>query len=144
MIKFQDDFTTVEESQRLLAAGLPEESADMWYEKDERVRNEQGEWDNDWSKTPALFNYDRDKNNGDRYPYSELKAVTADFTGNDTIPCWSVGRLLEIMHITLAPNHRTMFWLKMSQMKVNNWSGVFVEFFVQFIENGFVDLSKLD
>lgn len=144
MKRLQDQFTTVEESQRLLAAGLPEESADMWYEKDERVRNEQGELDNDWSKTPALFNYDREKNNGERYPYAELKTITADFTGNETIPCWSVGRLVEIMHIVLTLEHRLIFWTKMSHCKINNWSGVFVEFFEQFAKTGIVDLSKLD
>ena len=121
MIQFQNDYTTAEDSRRLLAAGLPEDSADCYLE--------------DCTYRVKVIPTEK------RDTYSTLKRRVGDVM---FVPCWSVGRLLEIMHITLTPNHRTMFWLNMSQMKVNNWSGVFVELFVQFIGNGFVDLSKLD
>ena len=43
---------------------------------------------------PSTFAWNRDDNR--LYTYSELKKATEDFTGNETIPCWSVGRLIEI------------------------------------------------
>lgn len=96
--KLQNDFTTPEQSKRLLELGVPADSANMWWEKDETIRIN-GEWVHGaaWSKVPSHFNWDRDNNRF--YTYSEIKKSVEDFTGNDTLPCWSVGRLMEILDI---------------------------------------------
>lgn len=98
MKTLQNDFTTPEQSKRLLELGVPANSANMWWEKDETIRIN-GEWVHGaaWSKVPSPFNWDRENNRF--YTYSEIKETVEDFTGNETLPCWSVGRLMEIIDI---------------------------------------------
>ena len=118
MVQLQKQFTTAEQAQRLIEAGLPKESADCYY-TDKRATI--------WFRTEV-----------DKIDWDAKVGDTPFYT-----PCWSTGRLIEIMHLTLIPKHRAMFWLNLSKYKINNWTGVMVEFFEQFIKNEFVDLSKL-
>ena len=98
MKTLQNNFTTPEQSKRLLELGVPADSADMWWEKNETIRIN-GEWVHGaaWDKVPSPLNWDRDNNRF--YTYSETKESVEEFTGNDTLPCWSVGRLMEIANI---------------------------------------------
>jgi hypothetical protein len=98
MKTLQNNFTTPEQSKRLLELGIPADSANMWWEKDETIRIN-GEWVHGaaWSKVPSPFNWDRENNRF--YTYSEIKETVEDFTGNETLPCWSLGRLIEIIII---------------------------------------------
>lgn len=93
--QLQNNYTTPEQSKRLLELGLPADSADKWWEKDETIRIN-GEWVHgaDWDKVPSPFGWNRDENR--IYTYTEIKKTVEDFTGYDTLPCWSVGRLIEI------------------------------------------------
>ena len=120
MIKFQNDYTTAEQSKRLLAAGLPEDSADCYLE--------------DCTYRVKVIPTEK----GDTYSSLKRRLGAEMFA-----PCWSVGRLLEMLHLTLSLEHRLIFWNKMAHCIVKNWAGVFVEFFEQFAKTGICDLSKL-
>jgi hypothetical protein len=82
MKKLQNNYTTIEQSKRLLELGVPADSADLFYSKFECET---------FVNRPALC-YDK------RYigivPYGYEK---------DYLPCWSVGRLIEIYHICVGP-----------------------------------------
>ena len=78
MKQLQNNFTTPEQSKRLLELGVPADSADCYYENVARKEIRQGkEKDNDF------------------------------FTSNRTkyLPCWSVGRLIEIYCIAKGVTH---------------------------------------
>ena len=71
MKQLQNNFTTPEQSKRLLELGLPADSGDCYYsdEYDEQVHSRIG-----YSLRNDFFDFDK-----------------------DAIPCWSVGRLIEIL-----------------------------------------------
>ena len=73
MKKLQNDFTTPEQSKRLLELGVPSDSADCEYicENDKQV---------------YVLNM----------TFSELKAQLGN---NNILPCWSAGRLIEIFEL---------------------------------------------
>ena len=98
MKKLQNNFTTPEQSKHLLELGVPADSADMWWEKDETTQIN-GEWVHcaAWSITPSLISWDREKNR--YYTYSEVKEAIENLTGYETLPCWSAGRLIEIYNM---------------------------------------------
>jgi hypothetical protein len=78
MSKLQNDFTTPEQSKRLLELGVPADSANCYY---------------------VAYNDSEDY---------EISVRTKGDTGNaffkvvSYIPCWSVGRLIEILEIVLG------------------------------------------
>lgn len=72
MKKLQNDFTTPEQSKRLLELGVPADSANCYYDG-RRILRARSE---NWMLKPDFFK---------EYSY---------FT-----PCWSVGRLIEIIKI---------------------------------------------
>lgn len=78
MRKLQNNYTTPEQSKKLLKLGVPADSADcIYYGK---------------GLSPStLLGY-----NGNQFLYSEIKE------SEDCIPCWSVGRLIEILEIILG------------------------------------------
>lgn len=102
MIKFQQTYTTPEQSQRLLDLGVPADSADCHY--------------------TAMQSIIWVHNNND-----------PDFTNKLIMPCWSVGRLIEIVFI--CSEARTIdFWRNDSPMY-----DIIYEF-----ENNKMDFSKLE
>ena len=74
MVKLQNNFTTPEQSKRLLELGVPADSADMYY----HLENYQY--------------YVRDE-------FSIKQNDFFEFYKNIFYPCWSVGRLMEIFDI---------------------------------------------
>lgn len=73
MKKLQNNFTTPEQSKRLLELGVPANSADCYYT-----------WKLDHTAKINVL---------DNETYSEL----LDHISQITAPCWSVGRLIEIL-----------------------------------------------
>lgn len=67
MKKLQNNFTTPEQSKRLLELGVPAWTADCLYTSKDNIT-----------------------------PYVLLKAMVDYDAGKHLIPCWSVGRLIEI------------------------------------------------
>ena len=80
MSKLQNDFTTIEQSKRLLELRVPIDSANLFYSKFECETFE---------NKPTLC---YDKKYSEIVPYGYEK---------DYLPCWSVGRLIEILEIIL-------------------------------------------
>lgn len=74
MKQLQRNFTTPEQSKRLLELGLPADSADCYYDQYQ------------------ILNFRTELDYG--YDFFELNFRF--------IPCWSVGRLIEILEITLG------------------------------------------
>lgn len=80
-------WTTLEESERLLEAGLSPDTADMWYA--ERIPKKIEGWN--------LIQ------NGDAYYYLSLEKSSENNWSIDTIndiPCWSLGALMNIIKRT--------------------------------------------
>lgn len=78
-----NNFTTPEQSKRLLELGVPADSADLLYD------NEWLEIDND---DPPIVIYKTNK--------------FTDYNKVDYTPCWSVGRLIEIIKICSKPKEQ--------------------------------------
>lgn len=76
MKTLQNNFTTPEQSKRLLELGVPADSADCFYDKDEVEIDEK--------EQPYIFPFNRKFSN-----YNDMFYL----------PCWSVGRLIEIFEI---------------------------------------------
>lgn len=85
-MKLQSNFTTLEQSRRLLKLGVPADSADCYIE------------DCDVLDTPLVRN--------------NIITNQNDFFDDDAYtPCWSVGRLIEILTITY---YKSIDWLSFS------------------------------
>ena len=76
MKKLQNNFTTPAQSKRLLELDVPEDSADFYYDKDEVEIDE--------ITNPYILPFNRKFSN-----YNDMFYL----------PCWSVGRLMEICKI---------------------------------------------
>lgn len=119
MEKLKINFTTPEQSKKLLELGLPAESADCYYY--------------DWATNPDDEMYGAciqwiDTTLGDDYQKFHVLEIAA-------LPCWSVGRLIEIAFICSVYEVRTIeFWRNDSPI-----DDIIYEF-----ENNKMDFSKLN
>jgi hypothetical protein len=117
MKKLQNNFTTTEQSKRLLELGVPADSADLFYSKFECETFE---------NRPTLC-YDK--------KYSD---IVPDGYEKDYLPCWSAGRLIEIYQICVSrgfcfnvcfTNIMNEIIYKIAEAKSNGWC-----FFYKFAE----------
>lgn len=106
MKKLQNNFTTPEQSKRLLELGVPEWTADLRY----RI---------------CKVN---DSILGNPYLTKGKKYTGSHF--NSSLPCWSVGRLIEIYHICVSrgfsfnvcfPNLMNEIMYKLAEANNNGW-----------------------
>lgn len=88
MKQLQNNFTTPEQSKRLLKLGVPADSADCYWHPKERRNNKSRGY---WSRPIILY---------DGHTVGYEQSYSAYY---DLLPCWSVGRLMEI--ITICCNH---------------------------------------
>lgn len=79
MKKFNRNYTTPEQSKRLLELGIPAQTADCFYQLND--------FGNISAPTPCIISYLLD--NVNEVDWKNVKAI----------PCWSVGRLMEIWKI---------------------------------------------
>lgn len=87
MKTLQNNFTTPEQSKRLLELGVPANSADLFYHEGARSNLERGMF---LSTLEGYENFDKAVIGYRKYlSDKDMKAV----------PCWSVGRLMEIWDI---------------------------------------------
>ena len=119
MKQLQNNFTSPEQSKRLLELGVPADSADCFYYSDN-----QGE--------EVFPNIIPIVNDG--------KICFSLFCDNKALPCWSVGRLIEIMKICSMP---VMTWYIKSNSKQS-----LIELFMENLETSILerdfDFSKLE
>ena len=96
MKRLQNNFTTPEQSKRLLSLGVPADSADCIYSEGADV-NEDGVVSFDYTDRELL---PIKTITGEQMAFSEYKEK---YTNGYVLPCWSVGRLIEIDNICSIP-----------------------------------------
>lgn len=120
MKKLQNNFTTPEQSKRLLELGVPVDSSDCYYlhEHDDRV---------------YLFQNQKESDNC-------ISKIRLRLGLGHAMPCWSVGRLIEIMKICAKPKEQAIMVEEMLYCKD------LVELLVYMIETNkqVIDFSKLE
>ncbi len=118
MKKLQRNFTTPEQSKRLLELGVPADSADCLL-------------DNRW------LEIDKD----DVPLVIDKRNKFTDYDQQEYTPCWSVGRLIEIMNICNHPDDVDQVFCELAYPRKN-----LVEIIVEFMEEnkGRTDFSKLE
>lgn len=120
MKKFNNNFTTLKQSKRLLELGVPADSADCFY----KLNN----FGYIIMPTPRIISYLLDDVNG------------MDWNSAKAIPCWSVGRLIEIMKI--CSNGVATWYLRSIDKEP------LIEQWIDFLESGLFekdfDFSKLE
>lgn len=116
MKKLQSNFTTVEQSKRLLKLGVPADSADCYW----------------FDERDLMFLKDE--------LYSEEAKDGEWVRATDYAPCWSVGRLIEIMKICAKPKEQAIMVNEMLYCKD------LVELLVYMIaaNKQVIDFSKLE
>jgi hypothetical protein len=87
-MKLQNNFTTIEQSKKLLELGVPEWTADMFY--DVNSEKKYRSWEFCPEIIPLNTTYRKYLAYGEKYDV---------FKHEYFYPCWSVGRLIEIMNI---------------------------------------------
>ena len=129
MKQLQNNFTTPEQSKRLLEIGLPADSADFFYDLE--------------ANNPPHAN---------RIPwfldttYSEL---SDEFGSRAFLPCWSVGRLIEIYDTCVQSQFNSeVTWCNVEYVK-NKLGKTYIEYLVNIFavhikDLGDVDFSKLE
>ena len=123
MKKLKNNFTTVKQSKRLLELGVPAWTSDCFYE------------------------YSSD-NISDVWRYKlfvgenvAIKDNLFSFRNGYTIPCWSVGRLIEILGICAGMEHidfETLAWAK------GEFSEKLIRIIMDLVRYNIIDFSKLE
>lgn len=125
MKKFQNDFTTPEQSKRLLELGVPADSANCWICIDKS--------DSTYKiKVFHSHNYSYIENY-----YNEMNRKEEMYI--DILPCWSVGRLIEIYHICVGPGCSFTF-----HVCFPNLMNEIIYKLGEAHRNGWLDLKKLE
>lgn len=117
MKKLQNNFTTPEQSKRLLELGVPANSADCYYDQYQ------------------ILNFRTELDYG--YDFFELNFRF--------IPCWSVGRLIEMLEITLGTpwsDHEELGKSTLLERVVRDFEDVVK--YKQIFKDNRIDFSKLE
>ena len=114
MKKLQNNFTTPEQSKRLLELGVPANSADCYYTNQHSLI---------WIKSDV-----------DKIDFN-AKVGGKNFF----LPCWSVGRLIEIYHICDKPGCSFSF-----HVCFQNLVSEMIYKIAEAKEHGWIDFSKLE
>ena len=120
MKPLQINFTTPEQSKRLLELGVPKDSADCFYQLNYPLGNLLVD-------TPTIISFNLDVN---EIVWDEVYAI----------PCWSVGRLMEIYHICI-PNTSIYGWSYHEDV-----NGSYIDYIIQEYVDAHkeLDFSKLE
>ena len=120
MKKLQKDFTTTEQSKRLLDLGVPADSANCCYPETHL---------------------------GERVKTADYVHVLGDgerILGDKAIPCWSVGRLMEIFEICdITPLGTENNMCSIPSIKRMSYMEYMIKCFTKAIEMRILDFSKL-
>jgi hypothetical protein len=120
MKKLQNNFTTPEQSKRLLELGLPADSADCI------IKNNKHVYKYNFDMEPTMTQL--------------IERLNTDDCMNVYNPCWSVGRLIEVMKICAKPKEQAIMAEEML------YCTDLVELLVYMIEANkqIMDFSKLE
>lgn len=124
MKKLQSNFTTPEQSKRLLELGVPSWTADLYFYEEGYISND--------DEPSGVIPYD------EVYQDESKEGVFSDYAD---FPCWSVGRLIEIMKICNHPDDVDQVFCELAYSKKN-----LVELIVRLMEENkkITDFSKLE
>ena len=122
MKTLQNNFTTPEQSKQLLELGVPADSADCYYTQEEIEGN--------------MYWFDLHV----KREYQPHTSLHASITWGDTLPCWSVGRLIEIFELCTSSKFERIK-TRYSVLTDVLWQ---IEMYVTEASKGFsIDFSKL-
>jgi hypothetical protein len=121
--KLQNNFTNPEQSKRLLELGVPEWTADLYFYEEGCISND--------DEPSGVIPY------GEVYEDNSRETMFSSYV---ELPCWSVGRLIEIMKICAKPKEQAIMVEEMLYCKD------LVELLVYMIEANqqVIDFSKLE
>ena len=120
MTKLQRNFTTPEQSKRLLELGVPEWTADCFCPTDLQQNPIE-------DATPTIITYQLDT---DEIEWDKVYAF----------PCWSVGRLIEIMNICSIHNIVSIYRTDRDVTQID----IIIETIINRINGNSIDFSKLE
>lgn len=122
MKTLQNNFTTPEQSKRLLEMGVPEWTADLYFYEEGCISND--------DEPSGVIPYD------EVYQDNSKEGVFSDYA---EFPCWSVGRLIEIYHICIGPGCSFTF-----HVCFPNLMNEIIYKLVEADYNGWLNLKKLE
>ena len=127
MVKLQNNFTTPEQSKRLLELGVPADSADCIWSSDDNFTS--GLYDLSIIPYNKIFSNDRrlDKN--------------GEVANLQKLPCWSVGRIIEIIGICAGIKYIHFENLEFTQAECLE---KLIRIINEFVKYNKIDLSTLE
>lgn len=141
MKKLQHNFTTPEQSKRLLELGVPADSADLYYS--EGVDIKYGEVIFEYNTEPEIL--PKSAITGETILFSEYKNK---YTGGYVLPCWSVARLIEILSICGSMVRVKRFKIEEVARFYKSQKSSVVDLTIEdietLIESGDIDFSNLE
>ena len=120
MKTLQNNFTTPEQSKRLLELGVPVDSADQVYYEDIM-----------WGAHEFL---------SPEHPYSEVVKEHE----NISLPCWSVGRLMEIYDTCFISPKSRSYWCAHTRLIGVQYVDYILDCYKNALADNLLDFSKLD
>jgi hypothetical protein len=135
MKKLQNNFTTPEQSKRLLELGVPADSADCFYSYYKKTYAHSEYVDILWHRPRFITE--------DNIPSWNAKLLDGTQT---YLPCWSVGRLLEIINhcVSNAGGFRTLLYMHMTPHNISDWMGAIMIVYEELAKGNCIDFSKLE
>lgn len=128
-MKPQNNFTTIEQSKKLLELGVPEWTADMFYDVNSEKKYRS------WKVCPEIIPLNTTYR---KYiAYGENFDV---FKHEYFYPCWSVGRLIEIMNICSIHNIVSIYRTDRDVTQID----IILETIINRINGNSIDFSKLE
>lgn len=128
-MKLKNNFTTIEQSKKLLELGVPEWTADMFY--DINSERKYRSWEFCPEAIPLNTTYRKYLAYGENYDV---------FKHEYFYPCWSVGRLIEIMNICSIHNIVSIYRTDRDVTQID----IIIETIINRINGNSIDFSKLE
>ena len=128
-MKLQNNFTTIEQSKKLLELGVPEWTADMFYDVNSEKKYRS------WEFCPEIIPLNTTYR---KYiAYGENFDV---FKHEYFYPCWTVGRLIEIMNICSIHDIVSIYRTDRDVTQID----IIIETIINRINGNSIDFSKLE
>ena len=128
-MKLKNNFTTIEQSKKLLELGVPEWTADMFYDVNSEKKYRS------WEFCPEIIPLNTTYR---KYiAYGENFDV---FKHEYFYPCWTVGRLIEIMNICSIHDIVSIYRTDRDVTQID----IIIETIINRINGNSIDFSKLE
>lgn len=128
-LQMQNNFTTIEQSKKLLELGVPEWTADMFY--DVNSEKKYRSWEICPDAVPFNTTYRKYLAYGENFDV---------FKHEYFYPCWTVGRLIEIMNICSIHDIVSIYRTDRDVTQID----IIIETIINRINGNSIDFSKLE